>query len=85
MERNMVFIQVDIVDTHEYIDRMEETEHDYSDVLCLEEKCVCDNVFKVLFMMIIFILGTLKHSGNVFSTMVHKMKPLYLLKNLFLL
>lgn len=48
MERNMVFIQVDIVGTHEYTDRMEETEHDYSDVLCLEEKYVCDNVFKVL-------------------------------------
>lgn len=33
-----------IVGTQEYTDRMEGTEHDYSDVLCLEEKCVCDNV-----------------------------------------
>ncbi len=42
----MVFIQVDMVGTQEYTDRMEGTELDYSDVLCLEEKCVCVRVGK---------------------------------------
>lgn len=40
MEQNMVFIHVDVVGTHEYTDRMEGTEHYYSDVLCFEKKCV---------------------------------------------